>query len=323
MNDLELSNLIVSSDYHGQRLDQVLAALLPEYSRSQLSQWIKSGSIQLNQQSAKPKDKVHTGDRIDVKVSLLPDVEDFSQAQAENIPLTIVYEDEDLLILNKPAGLVVHPGAGNREHTLVNALLHYHPALSAIPRAGIIHRLDKDTTGLLIIAKSLIAHTALIRQMAAREIKRRYLCLVQGALYSGGHLETAFGRHPKNRLKMAVTRNGREAITDYEIEKHYTYFTLLRVELQTGRTHQIRVHMAHIGHPVVGDPLYGKKLGHLQELPIDLVNELNQWQRQALHAYQLQLTHPISQEHLTFTADLPDDFNNLLLILDAHEHSFS
>ena len=252
--------ITIPREYHGQRLDVVLAQLFPDYSRSQLSTWLKEGAITLNLKPSKPKEKVLGGEQIDMNIDFSTLEQDMKAPLPEKMFLNIVYEDDDLLVLNKPAGLVVHPGAGNREHTLVNALLHHAPSLQHLPRAGIVHRLDKDTTGLLVVAKTLKAHTHLIRQMQAREIQRHYLTLVQGHLISGGEIDTFYGRHPRNRLKMAVCTQGRQAITLYSIRKQYQEFTLLNVQLLTGRTHQIRVHMAHINHPVVGDSLYGGRM---------------------------------------------------------------
>lgn len=311
-------SLIIPDEYHNQRIDSVLAQLLPDYSRSQISLWIKSGAITKNLKPCKPKDKTFAGDTIALYVDVNPLASDFHHCQPENIPLDIVFEDSSLLIINKPAGLVVHPGAGNREHTLVHALLYHDPDLMHLPRAGIIHRLDKDTTGLLIVAKSLTAHTALIRQMQAREIQRDYLALVQGHIISGGTIDTAFGRHPTNRLKMAVAKQGRQAITHYTLSKQYKDFTLLKVHLMTGRTHQIRVHLAHIRHSVVGDPLYGGRVRFPAQASEELRLHLEQWKRQALHATSLAFHHPQTQEELAFTAKVPDDFKLLLNLLDTH-----
>jgi 23S rRNA pseudouridine1911/1915/1917 synthase len=315
--------IIIPEEYRGQRLDVVLAQLFPSYSRSQLSTWLKEGAITLNHHRGKPKDKVHGGEEIAMSVdfSALKSKNNFSLPEA--IPLSIIYEDEQLLVINKPAGLIVHPGAGLREHTLVNALLHHAPEVQHLPRAGLIHRLDKDTTGLLVIAKTLTAHTNLLRQMQARNIQRSYLALVQGHLISGGKIETFYGRHPRNRLKMAVCAQGRQAITHYTIRKHYQYFTLLNVQLMTGRTHQIRVHLAYINHPVVGDPLYGGRMRFPPHAPAELKELFQQFQRQALHACKLSFTHPVSEEILTFAAPLPDDFHTLLHALDNYLASFT
>lgn len=309
---------IVPREYHSQRIDIVLTQLLPEYSRSQISQWIKTGAIVMDKKPCKPKDKALDGALIEVNVDFINDEADFNQCNPENIPLNIVFEDDEVLILNKPAGLVVHPGAGNREHTLVNALLHHVPQLKHMPRAGIIHRLDKDTTGLLIVAKTPAAHTALIRQMHEREIHRQYITLVQGHIISGGTIDTYFGRHPRNRFKMAVLDHGRQAITHYSINKQYKDFTLLDVELMTGRTHQIRVHLAYINHPVVGDPLYSGRMRFPANLSDSLRAALEQFKRQALHACSLSFCHPRTNKKRSFEAPLPEDFKQLLNLLDEH-----
>lgn len=300
-------------DYFGQRVDVVLAQLFPDFSRSQLVHWLKEGAIMINQRLYKPKEKIIGGEHIHLNITLS---EQELDCKAENIPLSIVYEDEHLLVINKPAGLVVHPGAGNPEHTLVNALLFHDPSLHHLPRAGIIHRLDKDTTGLLIISKTLACYTKLIRQMQAREIERHYLTLVYGHLISGGIIDTFYGRHPRNRLKMAVCAGGKQAITEYALRKQYHHFTLLDVKLMTGRTHQIRVHMAHLHHPVVGDPLYGNRKLLPAGISEPLKLALQQLKRQALHAYQLIFTHPETAEPLTLLAPIPDDFNSILSTLE-------
>ncbi|MDI9818254.1 MULTISPECIES: 23S rRNA pseudouridine(1911/1915/1917) synthase RluD [unclassified Legionella] len=317
MSELISKQIIVPREYHGQRVDVVLAQLFPAYSRSQLTNWLKKGAITLNQRECKPKEKVFGGDEIDIAITS-SEITEQTLSLPEAIPLNIIYEDEQLLVINKPAGLVVHPGAGNREHTLVNALLYHAPQSQHLPRAGIVHRLDKDTTGLLVIAKTLTAHTSLIRQMQAREIHRQYITLVYGHLISGGEINTFYGRHPRNRLKMAVCTQGREAITHYSIRKQYHDFTLLNVNLLTGRTHQIRVHMAHINHPVVGDPLYGGRLRFPAKVSQELRETLSQFQRQALHAFRLSFLHPETEEELTFEAPLPDDFQLLLEMLETH-----
>ncbi len=308
----------VPREYHSNRIDSVIAQLLPEYSRSQISTWIKSGAVTVNKKTCKPKDKTLGGDLIEINVDFTPTDTSFDHCQAEDIPLDIVYEDDDVLVINKPAGLVVHPGAGNREHTLVNALLHHAPSLQHLPRAGIVHRLDKDTTGLLIVAKNLIAHTSLIRQMQAREIQRHYITLVHGHVISGGTIDTGFGRHPRNRLKMAVIGQGRQAITHYMLNKQYDDYTLLDVSLMTGRTHQIRVHLAYINHSVVGDQLYSGRMRLPHNATDHLRAVLQQFKRQALHACSITFSHPQTHEELTFEAPLPDDFEFLLNVLDEH-----
>lgn len=309
-----MKEAMVSSDHRGLRVDVALAQLFPEFSRSQLTHWLKDGAITLDQRAYKPKDKVCGGEHVVLQVMLNARV---NESEAENIELSIVFEDEHILIINKPAGLVVHPGAGNHQHTLVNALLFHDASLHHLPRAGIVHRLDKDTTGLLIVAKTLLAHTSLIRQMQSREIQRHYLALVHGHLIAGGVLDTFYGRHPRNRLKMAVSGKGRQAVTQFSINKQYHYFTLLDVKLMTGRTHQIRVHMAHINHPVVGDQLYGGRSRSPAGVSDELRLVLQQFKRQALHASTLSFNHPHSQELLNFTAPLPVDFQCILDTLDT------
>lgn len=310
--------LIIPMELHGLRLDAALAQLIPQFSRSQLTLWLKQGKIMVDNRILKPKDKVAGGETIDFSVDLSSLESKVERCQAENIPLNIVYEDEYVLIINKPSGLIVHPGAGNPEHTLVNALLYHAPTQEQLPRAGIVHRLDKETTGLLIIAKTLATHTNLVRQMQGRSIQRNYVTLVHGHLIAGGEIDTFYGRHPRNRLKMAVCKQGRQAITHYAIKKQYHTYTLLDVQLLTGRTHQIRVHMAHINHSVVGDPLYGGRARFPEDADEDLLLRLQQFKRQALHAKTLTFTHPESQELLTFEAPLPDDFQFLLDALDHH-----
>lgn len=310
----------VPEELFGLRIDVILSKLLPQYSRSQLTTWLKQGLITVNGQTLKPKEKILTETTIELPEQW-PEGAPGSSCHdlPEDIPLNIVFEDEAFLIINKPTGLVVHPGAGNHSHTLVNALLHHAPSLIELPRAGIIHRLDKDTTGLLVIAKTLTAYTDLSRQMQSREIKRHYLALVQGHLISGGTIDTFYGRHPHNRLKMTVAQGGRQAVTHYRLQKHYqNYFTLLDVSLETGRTHQIRVHMNHINHPIFGDPLYGKRPKLPKELPDDIEELILSFHRQALHASTLTLTHPVQHETLTFNAELPDDLLKLLNTLDEH-----
>ncbi len=299
-----LVELDVPADCAGMRLDQVLARLLPEHSRSRLAAWTKIGRVRLGGAAVDPKHKVWGGERITVAPELAVE----SQArQAEDIPLTIVYEDDVILVINKPAGLVVHPGSGNWQSTMLNALLHHAPQLAAIPRAGIVHRLDKETSGLLVVAKTLEAQTDLVRQLQARTVKRRYLALAQGKVAKDGTVDAPIGRHPVQRTKMAVVANGRAARTHYHVLERFAHATLLECALDTGRTHQIRVHMLEIKHPLVGDPVYGKRA----------VKEalLTAFPRQALHAWRLALRHPTRGEEVGWEAPLPEDFSQLLSAL--------
>jgi len=317
MNDSLVTEVVISSEYHGQRVDVVLAQLFPDFSRSQLSHWLKEGAITLNQRTCKPKEKVLGGEILHLNILLTANHATQAPSVAEDIPIDVVYEDDHLLVINKPSGLVVHPGAGNQQHTLVNALLHHDASLQHLPRAGIVHRLDKETTGLLIVARTITAYTSLIRQMQARDIQRSYIALVHGDVIAGSTIDTCYGRHPRNRLKMSVCSHGKQAITQFSLRKQYQYVTLLDVKLMTGRTHQIRVHMDHVNHPVVGDPLYGGR----SRIPAGLSEAsrlaLKQFTRQALHASSLSFLHPHTQEELNLKAPLPDDFQTLLTILDA------
>jgi 23S rRNA pseudouridine1911/1915/1917 synthase len=302
-------------DFQGLRIDKALAKLFPDYSRAKLVSFLKEGAITVDNKQYAPDDKVFGYEEVILNPTTTTHYEPMA---AEDIPLDIVFEDEHLLVVNKPAGLIVHPGAGNPNHTLVNALLHHNDIHSNLPRAGIIHRLDKDTTGLLVVAKTLMAHTNLIKQMQERDITRRYLALVHGHIIAGDTIHTGFGRCPRNRLKMAVCRGGKEAITKYRVAKQYDFVTLLNIELETGRTHQIRVHMAHINHAVVGDKLYNSRRGVQKGVSEEVRNQLQQFSRQALHACTLSFTHPVSLEQITCEAPLPLDFKSLLTTLDVN-----
>jgi 23S rRNA pseudouridine1911/1915/1917 synthase len=310
-----MTEISVPVALQGQRIDVVLAQLFPDFSRAKLTQWLKSGAIKINDCSPKPKDKVCGFERITLTI---PTICHPNDDEPENMPLDIVFEDAHLLVINKPAGLIVHPGAGNPKHTLVNALLYHDASLAALPRAGIVHRLDKDTTGLLLIAKTLPVYTNLVRQMQTRAIQRHYITLVRGHVIGGKTIETCFGRDPHNRLKMAVCANGKEAVTRFTIRQHYHYFTLLDVALMTGRTHQIRVHMTHINHPVVGDKTYHKQIRYITPIPETIRPLLQAFKRQALHAHSLSFLHPVTDAPLTLTAPLPDDFASLLTAMDNH-----
>jgi len=303
----------------GYRLDKAVAELFPAYSRARLQQWIREGQVLVNATPWRGKDKVQGGEVVQVTA---PRPEETSWP-AQPLPLQVLYEDEDLLVINKPAGVVVHPGAGNQDNTLVNALLHYAHELAQLPRAGVIHRLDKNTSGLLVVARSLLAHTHLVAQLQAREFMREYQAVVTGVLVAGGSIRAPLGRHPIQRTHMAVVESGRPAVTHYRIIQRYRAHTHLRIQLETGRTHQIRVHFAHLRYPLVGDPEYGGRL----KLPPDsspLVREtLRNFTRQALHAQKLGLAHPRTRQWLEWSTPLPDDFQNLLATLtqDQQEHA--
>lgn len=313
MTDRIQQRAIVSTDHSGQRLDQVAAALFPAYSRAQLQQWIKDGQLTMAGKVLRPRDKVVSG--VALVLDALPVQQENWQAQA--MALDIVYEDDTLLVINKPAGLVVHPAAGTPEGTMLNALLHHDPALAAVPRAGIVHRLDKDTTGLLVVARTLEAHTDLIRQLQARTVKREYEAVVCGALTGGGKVDAPMGRHPRDRVRMAVVTSGKPAVTHFRVVQRFSTYTHVRVQLETGRTHQIRVHMAHIGHPLLGDTLYGARLRLPAHAGEDFRSGLQQFQRQALHAAQLGLVHPETGLFVQWQAPLPADMQSLLAMLAA------
>ena len=299
---------VVPDELAGLRLDQALARLFPAYSRSRLVAWLKDGRIVVDGARRRARDKVLGGERI-VLDALLEETGDW---QAEAIPLNIVYEDADLIVIDKPAGLVVHPAAGNPSGTLLNALLHHDPALAKLPRAGIVHRLDKDTTGLLVVARSLPARTSLVNQLQARSLLREYQAVVTGVLVSGGTVDAPIGRHPVQRKRMAVTPGGKPAVTHYRVVERFRAHTWVRCRLETGRTHQIRVHMAHIQHPLVGDPVYGGRLRLPPGCSEALADVLRGFRRQALHAGRLGLVHPESGEAMEWTSPLPDDMRELL-----------
>ncbi len=297
------------------RLDQVLARLLPEYSRSRLQGWIEEGLVTLGGTAPTIKQKVWGGEKIAVVPQAHPSEQPY---QAEDIALDIVYEDDSLIVINKPVGLVVHPGSGNWQGTLLNALLYHAPALAEVPRAGIVHRLDKDTSGLLVVAKTLIAQTALVRQLQARTVRREYLALAYGEVARAGTVDAPIGRHPTQRVKMAVVDDGKPAVTHYGIEERFPGCTLLRCKLETGRTHQIRVHLAHIGHPLVGDSTYLK--GLQKGVPPSLREVLAAFPRQALHATRLGLEHPATGEWMEWRAPLPLDMLQLLEQIRKNSH---
>jgi 23S rRNA pseudouridine1911/1915/1917 synthase len=301
----------IPDELAGLRLDQALARMFPEYSRSRLKEWLLSGGITVDGGTRRPRDAVAGGERIEMQVQ----AETLVRDKPEPIALDIVFEDEQLLVINKPAGLVVHPGAGNPTGTLMNGLLHHAPSLEEVPRAGIIHRIDKDTSGLLLVAKTLQAHTVLVRQLADRDISRQYLAVCRGVLTGGGTINEPLGRHPVDRKRMSVQQKGKSAITHYTVIERFRAFTYVDVKLETGRTHQIRVHFAHRRHALIGDPVYGGRLALPSGASADLVEVLRRFKRQALHATRLSLAHPAHNEVVEFSVPPPADFQQLLDVL--------
>jgi 23S rRNA pseudouridine1911/1915/1917 synthase len=303
--------LEVPSEQAGQRLDQALAALLPDYSRSRIKTWIESGEVRVDGEVRRPRDKVSGGETVRIEASLPEETE----AAAQDIPLVLAHEDRHLFVVNKPPGLVVHPGAGNPDRTLQNALLALDPKLAALPRAGIIHRLDKDTSGLLIVARTLPAHTALVRMLEERDIHRGYEAICRGVMTAGGTVDAPIDRHPTDRVRMAVRHGGREAVTHYRVIKRFRAHTHVRVQLETGRTHQIRVHLSHAGFPIIGDRVYGGRLTFPRGATDELKEALRDFPRQALHAARLEFKHPVTGKDVECIAPLPADMQQLLLLL--------
>jgi len=306
-------SLALPEDLQGLRLDQALARALPQYSRARLQGWIEAGAIQVNGRRPRAKDKVVGGERVEIEARLEVDV----QVAPEAMPLEIVFKDRALFVINKPAGLVVHPGAGNSRHTLQNALLALDPKLAVVPRAGLVHRLDKDTSGLLVVARTPEVHTTLVAALAEREIERHYIALCSGVMTGGGTIDEPIGRHRSQRTKMAVRSDGRPSVTHYRLMKRFRAHTLLHVQLESGRTHQIRVHLAHIGYPVVGDPVYGGRRRFPAAASPALIAELEAFTRQALHAARLKLAHPITGKEVEWEAPLPADMAHLVAVLEA------
>ena len=297
----------------GLRFDQALARVLPQYSRARLAAWIAEGAVQVDGRPLRGKDKVLGGEQVRLRARLPAQ----TQVGAEAMPLEVVFKDRSLLVINKPAGLVVHPGAGNARHTLQNALLGLDPKLVLVPRAGLVHRLDKDTSGLLLVARTPESHTALVAALARRAITREYLAVCNGVMTAAGTVDKPIGRHRTQRTRMTVRADGRRALTHYRVVRRFPAHTLTRVTLETGRTHQIRVHLAHIGFPVVGDPQYGGRRRIAAGCSPALAAELAGFPRQALHAARLGLVHPLTGRELSFEAALPEDMQRLLAALEA------
>lgn len=307
----ETVKLTVPDALAGLRLDQALAQMFPDYSRSRLKAWLVDGAVLVDGAAWRPRDRVDGGEQVELR----PVAEIAVRSSPEPIDLNIVFEDDSLLVINKPAGLVVHPGAGNPGGTLMNGLLHHSPGLKELPRAGIIHRLDKETTGLMLVAKSLMAHTALTRALAERDISRHYLAVCRGVLTGGGTINAPIGRHPVDRTRMAVKDSGKPAVTHYTVIERFRAHTYINVKLDTGRTHQIRVHFAHRRNALLGDPVYGGRLALPAGASQQLIDALRQFKRQALHAVRLQLKHPVSDEALELEAPIPQDLDTMLQVL--------
>ena len=314
MKKIELE-ITIPKELDGKRLDVALSELLPEYSRSKIQSWIKAGEVGVNNLNHRQRDVVNADDII--KINTVPKNTDKDQAEA--IDLNVIHEDDEIIIINKQAGLVVHPGAGNKRHTLVNALLHFDKNLDVLPRAGIVHRLDKDTTGIMIIARTIKSLTHLVSELQKRNIKRNYRALICGQLIAGGTIENKIGRHPVQRTKMTVTDKGKLAITHYKIVKKFQHYSYLDIQLDTGRTHQIRVHMNSINHPVIGDPMYGKNSFLKKGIETSLRDHIKNFKRQALHAYSLELIHPKIKKLVNYKAEMPDDMKNLIKILEKND----
>lgn len=311
-----LSNLVdhtltIPANLAGARLDQALSNLLPDYSRTRIKEWIEAGKVRVDGRLLKPKDKLLGGEKVAIHAELASEV----PMAPERIKVNVVHKDRDIFVINKPPGLVVHPGAGNAKGTLQNALLNLDPKLEKLPRAGIVHRLDKDTSGLMVVARTLAAHTALTQMIEAHDVERHYEAICFGVMTAGGTVEAKIDRHPTDRVRMAVRNSGREAITHYRVIARYRGLTHVRVKLETGRTHQIRVHMAHIKYPIVGDNVYGGRLLLPKGATPELVTMLREFPRQALHAAQLDLEHPVSGKPISCTAELPKDMKQLLKVL--------
>ena len=312
---METLKIIIPERMTGQRLDVALSEMLPDYSRSKITAWIKSGEALINHKPFKPKDKVNGSEMVELKISQKQN----NDWVGEDIPLNIVFEDEDIIVLNKAVGLVTHPGAGNWSGTLANALLHYEPKLATLDRAGIVHRLDKNTSGLMVVSRNEKSQKYLVEQLQKHSVSREYSAIVYGHMVAGGTIDEPIGRDTKDRVKQAVSSHGKEAVTHYRVIDRYQNHTHVKAILETGRTHQIRVHLSHIGYPLIGDPMYGGKVRFPKKADVILKEAIVNFKRQALHARKLTLTHPISGELMSWKAPLPEDMLALLDVLSAYD----
>jgi len=315
MQESVLLKATIPENMAGKRLDQVLAEIFKDHSRTRLQTWIRNGHVRVNNKILRQRDHVVGGELVEIKASF----ETRDSSSPEDIPLHVLHEDSELIILNKPAGLVVHPGAGNPEHTLLNALLHFDPQLEYVPRAGIVQRLDKDTSGLMVVARTPQIHTYLVEQLQARCIKREYKTIVSGVMTAGGSIDQPIGRHPRHRKKMTVSDKGKTAITHYRIIKKFSGHTYLQIQLETGRTHQIRVHLSYLKYPILGDPVYGGRVKIPKNTSMQLISTIQSFPRQALHACKIELKHPVSGDMICLESPLPEDMQSLLEALENNE----
>ena len=312
---MEKLKIIIPERMTGQRLDVALSEMLPDYSRSKITAWIKSGEALINHKPFKPKDKVNGSEMVELTISQKQN----NDWVGEDIPLNVIFEDDDIIVLNKAVGLVTHPGAGNWSGTLANALLYYEPKLATLDRAGIVHRLDKNTSGLMVVARNEKSQKYLVEQLQKHSVSREYSAIVYGHMVAGGTIDEPIGRDTKDRVKQAVSSHGKEAVTHYRVIDRYQNHTHVKAILETGRTHQIRVHLSHIGYPLMGDPMYGGKVRFPKKADVILKEAIVNFKRQALHARKLTLTHPISGELMSWKAPLPEDMLALLDVLSAYD----
>lgn len=310
---MNLLNIVIPNRLIGQRIDSAMATMLPDYSRSKITSWVRSGKALLNDKTFKPKEKILGGEIVVLSI----EKEKVIAWLPEDIAIEVVYEDDDIIVINKPVGLVTHPGAGNWTGTLANALLYYDPSLANLDRAGIVHRLDKNTSGLMVVARSELAQKNLVEQLQTHQVSREYSAIVYGHMISGGTVDMPIGRDPKDRIRQAVVEegDGKDAITHYRVIDRFAHHTHVKCILETGRTHQIRVHMAYVEHPLIADPMYGGKIRFPKKADDELKEALKSFKRQALHAKKLSLSHPLTGEQMSFKAPLPQDLQDLLTML--------